>query len=108
MEPAHVVLAAIAIIVGYKAIKAISQGYREGDAAPFCTTCGHQGQSRTHTRGTLTIEVILWLCLLLPGLVYSTWRMSTRTQACAKCGGTALVPADSPVATKMRRDLTTL
>lgn len=62
-----------------------------------CQRCGTAAEPDEVTRGSIWIEVILWLCFLVPGLIYSFWRLSTRQDACAKCGSTDLVPIDSPV-----------
>jgi hypothetical protein len=43
------------------------------------------------------IELILWICFIVPGLIYSFWRLSSRYNACGCCGSVALVPLDSPV-----------
>lgn len=69
----------------------------------YCTTCGHVGKGRTHTRGALAIEIVLWLCFLVPGLIYSLWRHSSKHKVCAVCAGAALVPLNSPVAQAARR-----
>lgn len=47
------------------------------------------------------IEVILWLMFLVPGIIYSIWRLTSRHQACAMCGGTGLIPLDSPVGQRL-------
>jgi DNA-directed RNA polymerase subunit RPC12/RpoP len=39
---------------------------------------------------------MLWLCYLLPGLIYSVWRQSTRYSACPECGVRNMIPVDSP------------
>jgi hypothetical protein len=66
----------------------------------YCTTCGAVGAPKSHTRGSIWVEIVLWLCFLLPGLVYSLWRLSTRQKVCRTCGAATLVPLDSPVARK--------
>lgn len=50
------------------------------------------------TRGHILIEIILWLCFLIPGVIYSIWRHSTRYDVCGSCGASTLVPVGSPVA----------
>lgn len=60
-----------------------------------CTQCGYAGASKTATKGSFLIEVVLWLCFLIPGIIYSLWRLSSRHSVCPKCGG-ALIPTDSP------------
>lgn len=62
-----------------------------------CTQCGTVGKTKTVTKGSLDIELILWLVFLVPGLVYSAWRLASRHKACGSCGSTSLVPPQSPV-----------
>lgn len=61
-----------------------------------CTRCLHEGEPGVVTPGSFALELVLWLCLLVPGLIYSVWRVSARRDCCALCGSTDLVPADSP------------
>jgi hypothetical protein len=65
-------------------------------AKQICSNCGHVGPPETITKGSLLIEIVLWLCFLLPGLIYSLWRLTSRTKGCRLCGSSALVPVDSP------------
>jgi len=97
------ILVAIVAFLLYRAVRAIVDGYHAADL--YCITCGHQGEPETHTKGSVGIELVLWLCLLVPGLIYSIWRLSSREQVCSSCGANTLVPAGSPVAIKMRKDL---
>lgn len=53
-------------------------------------------------RAMRLLEVVLWLCLLLPGVIYSLWRLSARRRVCAACGA-HVVPSDTPVAIAARR-----
>jgi len=64
----------------------------------FCTSCGHTGKPRSETPGSLLIEIILWLCILIPGIIYTVWRHNRRHDVCEKCGSAALIPPDSPIA----------
>lgn len=61
-----------------------------------CPVCQHVGPPRTITPGSFLIELVLWLFLILPGLVYSLWRHSARHQACAACGNRHTVPLGTP------------
>lgn len=69
--------------------------------ALVCTTCGHHGPATTRTRGSIWLELVLWLCFIVPGLIYSVWRLTSRGHVCAKCGASTLVPVDSPVGRKL-------
>lgn len=72
--------------------------------AMVCTTCGHHGPTRQHTRGSLFIELMLWMLFLVPGLIYSVWRLTTRAPVCGLCGSPTVVPADSPKGRKLLLD----
>jgi hypothetical protein len=65
-----------------------------------CTQCGYHGRAKSITRGSIFIEIILWLCLLIPGLIYSIWRLTTRRDGCAQCGG-AVIPENTPRAKRI-------
>jgi len=61
-----------------------------------CVRCGSQGRPKTVTPGSFLMEIVLWLAIILPGLLYSIWRLSARKKACPVCGATDLVPPSSP------------
>ena len=63
-----------------------------------CLHCGHEGAPRVVYDGLLVVEVVLWLFLIIPGLVYSLWRQGTRRKICAVCGWKRLVRPDTPAA----------
>lgn len=71
-----------------------------GGAKLYCKSCGHVGQPHQHTKGSMLMEIFLWILLIVPGLIYSIWRVSTRTKKCANCGGLELIPENSPLARK--------
>lgn len=93
----------ILAVIMYGLFRLISPG--KAGAEKYCTACGEQGKPKTVTRGSIWIEIILWLCFIVPGVIYSIWRMTTRHAACASCGSKQLVPLDSPVARAHRRKL---
>lgn len=70
----------------------------------ICTECGTAGKPKRVTRGSILIEIILWLCFLIPGLIYSVWRLTTRHDACGACGSRNMVPLSSPRGKKLAAD----
>lgn len=70
----------------------------------ICSNCGSQGDPKRCTPGSLFIELILWLCFVIPGLIYTIWRVCARHDVCRKCGSRALIPTDSPMGLKLLRD----
>jgi hypothetical protein len=80
------------IIVGWFT----SRGRVSATGGMICEHCGTRGTAKTRTRGSTAIELVLWLCLILPGLVYSIWRLTTRERVCPSCGAPGLIPIDTP------------
>lgn len=74
-----------------------------GHNGRVCRACGHVGKAKLHTPGHILLELVLWLMLIVPGLIYSVWRMSARREVCASCGSTDLVPATSPAGKDLAR-----
>lgn len=66
----------------------------------ICTNCYYQGKGKTMTRGSFAIELVLWIfffwAFLIPPLVYSIWRLTTRKQVCPRCNQDTLIPEDTP------------
>ena len=62
----------------------------------LCVNCGYVGTPKTKTKGSMGIEMILWICLIIPGIIYSVWRLASRYSACPLCGAPNMIPADSP------------
>lgn len=70
-----------------------------------CMTCGSEGRAQTRTRGSLALEIVLWCLVIVPGLIYSVWRVSSRRRVCATCGAENIVPLDTPAARGHRAQL---
>lgn len=94
------VLLGFLVWVGWKILKSKDSG---SDDPKFCTSCGHEGPTDQKTKGSIWIEIILWLCFLVPGVIYSIWRHTTRTMVCKSCGASTLVPPSSPVAVAQKK-----
>lgn len=77
----------------------------QAKASRHCMTCGSDGVPTSRVKGSLGIEIILWVCFLVPGLIYSLWRMNSRHSVCASCAGTELVPMESPAALSHKKSL---
>lgn len=95
-------ITAAVLYVVYRLLRGLFFGHH--GAVQHCLTCGHEGRSAKVTRGSFLIEVVLWLCFIVPGLIYSLWRLSTRHEVCGNCGAATIVPPGSPVvvAAKLR------
>jgi hypothetical protein len=50
-----------------------------------CPNCAYEGKARKYTKGSFLIELLLWLLFILPGLLYSLWRVSSRYTGCPNC-----------------------
>jgi len=72
-----------------------------------CTQCGHVGDSKSKLKGSGLIELILWLFMIFPGIIYSIWRRSSKDIVCSVCGNKSLIPIDSPRAKKVMEETMT-
>lgn len=72
------------------------------DSDWYCLQCGQFGSPRTITKGSFLIEIFLWLMLIVPGVIYSLWRLTSKFKGCRFCGSTSLVPPTSPKAREAR------
>jgi len=63
----------------------------------ICRKCFHIGPRELNKKGKLSIEIILWLLFIIPGLIYSIWRRKGRWFACQACGTHHIVPLSSPL-----------
>jgi hypothetical protein len=61
-----------------------------------CTSCGAVGNGISHTKGSFLIEIAMWLFMCFPGLIYSLWRLTTRTTVCHMCQSEQIVPRNTP------------
>lgn len=69
-----------------------------------CTQCGYVGKSKRAIKGNDLIEIILWLFFIIPGLIYSIWRSSSRYRICPDCKSASLIPVNSTRARKIMID----
>jgi hypothetical protein len=62
----------------------------------ICCRCESLTKPHAYTPGHILIEIALWLCILLPGLLYSLWRFTNKRTVCSACGSSDLVPISTP------------
>jgi hypothetical protein len=74
------------------------------DEEMICATCGGTSTT-TITKGSLLIELFMWLCLIVPGIIYSLWRVTSCYEGCAACGGSSMIPRNSPMGRKLSSEL---
>lgn len=70
-------------------------------AEVVCRACGNVSVTRKRLKGSSIIEIILWLFFLVPGIIYSVWRLLNRAYRCKACGSFLMIPTSSPVGKEM-------
>jgi hypothetical protein len=70
-----------------------------------CKDCGVTEEITKTAPGSLLIEIILWCCFLVPGLIYSIWRSSSRRYQCPKRSSLNVIPVDSPMAKQIAKTI---
>lgn len=94
---------AFMIVIGifyfiFKAFRSVfgGNGKASHTGSKICPHCGTQGEPKTITKGSTGVELILWICFLVPGLIYSFWRLSSKYEACPACDQAGMIKVDSP------------
>jgi hypothetical protein len=70
----------------------------------ICPNCGFEGRPKRVIKGSIFVELILWIFLIIPGVIYSIWRLSSRYDACPKCAAPHMIPLDSPRGKKLIKE----
>lgn len=65
-----------------------------GSLRYYCTSCSTYS-TKTKMKGNGWIELVLYLCYLVPGIIYSVWRRSGNNQLCVACGSSKVISAES-------------
>ena len=82
--------------------KSDSKAKKKMASQKVCTQCGEIRKPIVVTPGSILIEIILWLCFLIPGLIYSIWRMvSKKKNCCPDCRTPTMVSAQSRIGNKI-------
>lgn len=106
MEAFTLIAYALIIAVIFWAFKAVfgGQGKISQEGGMICPHCGTRGEPSRETRGSLGIEILLWICFIIPGLIYTLWRLTTRYDACPACKAGGMIPVQSPLGKKLMQD----
>ena len=82
--------------------KRINQNKHELEWGDYvCKSCGSRTYGRKKTQGSIGIEIILWCLMIVPGLIYSMWRVCSRKFVCHVCNHSDLIPSNTPLAQKI-------
>jgi len=50
-----------------------------------CPNCSYEGLGKFIIKGSFAIELVLWFIFIIPGLIYSVWRLSNKKWVCPQC-----------------------
>jgi hypothetical protein len=61
----------------------------------ICKHCGYEGEAKRQKRGSRGVEIFLWTVLLIPGPLYTIWRMTGKSKECPNCERQGFVKSSS-------------
>lgn len=67
----------------------------------ICRDCSTVGKPKIVTPGSFMIEIFMWCMILVPGIIYSLWRITNKKQVCKECESDSLIPITSPQGKKL-------
>jgi len=71
----------------------------------ICSNCGTVGQPVVFTRGSFWIELVLWWFFIIPGFIYTWWRLSGRKKVCPVCKKETMIPLNTPLGEKTASEM---
>ena len=86
-------------------ISIVSYVLNRKDKNYICTYCGYKGPRMFVVQGSAIVEIILWLCFIIPGVIYSMWRLRTKEKICPSCNQRTMIFLYSPLGQKIKREL---
>lgn len=79
---------------------------RQRPITHICTTCGTEAAGGFRRRGNGAAELLLWVCFIVPGLVYTAWRnLGAKVRICLKCGHERMIPLSTPIGIRLHEEL---
>jgi len=84
----------LALGLVFKLVLGLLTGGRWGPVR-YCPACGLVARGMPVPRGRLSLELLLWMAFLLPGLLYTLWRVSNPHRVCVSCHHAGLLPLDA-------------
>ncbi len=61
-----------------------------------CAACAYKEKPYMYKKGSRKLEIILWICGILPGVLYTIWRSSTEIPICPICDTASMISTKSP------------
>ena len=61
-----------------------------------CTACCCTDKPIKYRRGRNKREILLWICFIVPGLLYTIWRNTSTILACPRCETTTMISTKTP------------
>ena len=98
MHPMVVVLAFIMVCAGLLVVVQLARNARP---EKVCATCHTVAKPVLRNKGTFVVELILWCLFIVPGIIYTVWRLSGLVESCPSCAKETMIPADSPAGKKL-------
>jgi hypothetical protein len=98
----HWAIVGVIFYVLFRAVKGLIGPSRD---EKHCLDCGTEAKAQVHTPGNMAIEIILWICFIIPGVIYSIWRLGARKTVCPACQSPRLIPITSPAAVAHKQQL---
>lgn len=74
-------------------------------ATHICPVCGTEAAANERRRGNIFIELVLWLFLIIPGIIYSSWRLEMWMNVCRLCGHERMISLNTPMGRKLHAEL---
>ena len=74
----------------------------------MCANCYNVGFPKNIYKGSMFTEFVLLVLGIIPGIIYSLWRIASRYKGCPKCKGNTMIPVNTPRGQKLLNEASCL
>jgi hypothetical protein len=71
----------------------------------ICKSCFAIATPNVKKKGSLTVEIFLWALFLVPGMIYTSWRLLKREKTCPVCSSASVISMNSAKGTKFLNEM---
>ncbi len=74
----------------------------------ICKDCGNPTIPQCKAKGSFLVELLLWCFFIIPGIIYSLWRMGSKGYVCQHCGSTLVIPTNTVAGQELLKKVETV
>jgi hypothetical protein len=79
-------------ITKYQEMRSTSELFENTRDLRACIHCEHVGRVEKESKGSCLLMIVLFLCFIVPGIIYMVWMLVNTGYRCPKCKTWGMIP----------------